>query len=185
MATANRDQSAQQKVEQHLLGVLKEALNLAHRFQEGQGFRAYVLKRIWLVVPIGLLMILTSIGCAAATVLYLGGTRPLLVLLAMLLVPFVLVGSLFVQAYVFSSWLESRALAQALHRRAAPRGPVGRWLMQKLGVDVGTLPPVPWVLAAIFLLLPLAMLVMLAPELGVLLILLQVLAPIVYARLDR
>lgn len=182
----DREQSAQEKIAQYVfLGVLKEALNLAHRFQEGQGFQAYVLRRIWLVVPIGLLMILTSIGCAAATVLYLGGTRPLLVLLAILLVPFVLVGSLFVQAYVFFSWLESRALAQALHRSARPRGPVARWLMQKLGVDMGALPPVPWVLAAIFLLLPLAMLVMLAPKLGLALILLQILAPIVYARLDR
>jgi len=99
MATANHDQSARQKVERHLLGVLNDALNLVERFQKGEGFRAYVLGRLSLVVPIGLLMILTSLACTAATVLYLGGTRPLLVLLAILLVPFVLVGSLFVQAY--------------------------------------------------------------------------------------
>jgi hypothetical protein len=180
-----REQSAQDKIAQYVfLGVVQEALNLVRRFQEGEGFRAYVLRRMGLVVPIGLLMLLTSLGCAAATVLFIGGTRPLLVLLAILLVPFVLVGSLFVQAYVFFSWLESRALAQALHRKAPPRGPVARWLMQKLSVDMGSLPPVPWVLAAIFLFLPLAMLVMVAPKLGLALILLQVLAPILYARLD-
>lgn len=184
MATANHDQSARQKVERHLLGVLNEALNLVQRFQEGEGFRAYVLGRLSLVVPIGLLMILTSLACTAATVLYLGGTRPLFVLLAILLVPFVLVGSLFVQAYAFFSWLESRALARALHRKPRP-GPLAAWLMRKLGVDMGSLPPVPWALAAIFLVLPLAMLVMLAPKLGLLLILLQVLAPIVFARFDR
>lgn len=184
MATANRDQSAQHKVAQHLLGVVNEALNLVRRFQEVPGFRAYVLGRLWLVLPIGVLMIVTSIGCAAATVLYLGGTRPLLVLLAILLVPFVLVGSLFVQAYVFFFWLESRALAQALHRSPPARGPVARWLRQKLGVDMGSLPPVPWTLAAIFLLLPMAMLVMLTPIVGSVLILLHVLAPIVFARLE-
>jgi hypothetical protein len=183
MAAANRDRSAQ-KVEQHLLGVVNDALNLVRRFQEVQGFRDYVLGRLSLVVPIGVLIVLTSIGCAAATVLYLGGTRPLLVLLAMLLVPFVLVGSLFVQAYVFFSWLENRALAQALHRKA-PRGPVAAWMIRKLGADMGSLPPVPWVLAAIFLLLPLAMLVMLVPKVGLALVVLLVLAPIAFARFDR
>jgi hypothetical protein len=184
MAPTNREQSAQDRIAQYLiLRPVNEALSLAHRFQEGQGFRAYVLRRLWPIVPIGLLMALTSLGCAAATVLYLGGTRPLLVLLAILLVPFVLVGSLFVQAYVFFAWLESRALAQALHHKAA-RGPVAGWLMQKLGVDLGSLPPVPWALAAIFLMLPLAMLVMLAPVPGLALIVLLILAPVVFARFD-
>lgn len=69
MAMPNRPPSAQDKVAQYVfLGVVQEALNLARRFQEGEGFRAYVLTRMWLVAPIGLLMILTSIGCAAATV---------------------------------------------------------------------------------------------------------------------
>jgi hypothetical protein len=182
----NREPSAQEKIAQYVfLGVLQDALNLVRRFQEVEGFRAYVLKRMWLVVSIGLLMLVTSLGCAAATVLFIGGTRSLLVLLAMLLVPFVLAGSLFVQAYVFLAWLESRALAQALHRKAPARGPVAVWMMQKLRVDMGSLPPVPWVLAAIFLFLPLAMLVMVAPTLGALLIVLHILAPVVFARFDR
>jgi hypothetical protein len=184
MATANRNQSAQQKVAQHLLGTVQEGLDLAHRFQESEGFRAYVQRRMGLVAPIGVLMILTSLACTAATVAYLGGTRPLFVLLAILLVPFVLAGSLFVQAYVFFFWLENRALAQALHRKA-PRGPVAAWLMRKLGVDMGSPPPVPWLLAAIFLVLPLAMLLMVAPKLGLGLIVLLLLAPIAFARFDR
>jgi hypothetical protein len=184
MAATNRAQSAQQKLEQHLLGAVNDALDLVRRFQELEGFRAYLLGRLPLIVPIGLLIVVTSIACAAATVLYLGGTRSFLVLLAMLLVPFVLAGSLFVQAYTFFSWLESRALAQALHRKA-PRGPMAAWMIRKLGVDMGSLPSVPWVLAAIFLLLPLAMLVMVAPTFGLALIVLLVLAPVVFARFDR
>jgi hypothetical protein len=185
MATAKRDRSAQQRVAQHLLGVVNDALNLVRRFQEAPGFRSYVLDRIRLLVPVGLLMVVTSIACTAATVLYLGGTRPIFVLLALLLVPFVLLGSLFVQAYVFFSWLEGRALARALHRPPAARGPVARWLRNKLGVEMGSVPPVPWILAAIVLLLPLAMLVMVAPKMGLTLILLHLLAPILFARFDR
>jgi hypothetical protein len=44
---------------------------------------------------------------------------------------------------------------------------------------------VPWILTAIFLVLPLAMLVMVAPKIGLVLILLLVLAPILFARFDR
>jgi hypothetical protein len=184
MATAKLARSAQHKVGQHLLGVVNEALDLVRRFQEAPGFRSYVLERMRLLVPIGVLMVITSIGCAAATVLYLGGTRSIFVLLALLLVPFVLLGSLFVQAYVFFSWLESRALAQALHRRPAAPGPVARWVRKKLGADMGSVPPVPWILAASVLLLPLAMLVMVAPKTGLALILLHILAPIAFARLE-
>jgi hypothetical protein len=184
MATADRDRSAQHRAAQHLLGVLKEGLNLLHRFQEGEVFRGYVLGRLWLVAPIGLLMLLTSLGCAAATVLFIGGTRPLLVLLAILLVPFVLAGSFFVQAYVFLSWLESRALARRTHRTAPAPGSLAARL-RKLGVEMGSFPPVPWTLAAIFLLAPLAMLVMVAPKLGLALIVLQLVAPVLFARFER
>ena len=47
------------------------------------------------------------------------------------------------------------------------------------------MPPVPWLLAAIFILLPLAALVMAAPKLAVAVIVLQILAPVAFARLDR
>ena len=167
-----------------LLDPLNGALGLAQRVQDAPGLRAYVLARIGLIVPVGLLMLVTGIACAAGTVLFLGGTRPLFVLLAMLLLPFVLVDSLFVQAYTFFSWLESRALAKALQHRPAPRGALaGR--LHKLGIDMGHMPPVPWALAAAFLLLPLAMLILVLPGIGFTLIVLHFLAPFAFARLDR
>lgn len=167
-----------------LLDPFNEGLNLYRRFQEAQGFRGYVMQRRPLLVPIGLLIVVTSIACAAGTVMYLGGTRSVLVLLAMLLVPFVLIGSLFVQAYVFSAWLEGRALAQALHRKPAPAGPITARL-HKLGIDLGPRPPVPWVLAAIFLALPLLMVWLVVPKFALILILLHIAAPFAFARLDR
>jgi hypothetical protein len=185
MATVDRPQSAQQKVMQFvLLGVVEDALNLVQRFQEGQGFKSYVLERLRLIVPVGLLILITSIGCAAATVLYIGGTRSALVLLAILLVPFVLLGSFFVQAYVFAAWLETRALAKALHHSPAAAGALAAKL-RKAGINVGSIPPVPWALAALFLLLPLAMLIIVVPKVGIALVALLIAAPVAFARLDR
>ena len=63
-------------------------------------------------------------------------------------------------------WIKSRALARAHARRSEPA-------------------PVPWGLAAIFLFGPLAMLAMVAVKLALVLIALQILAPMIYARLDR
>jgi hypothetical protein len=167
-----------------LLNPVKEALGLARRAQEAQGFRTYLRQRTALLVPVGLLMLLTSVGCAAAMVLYLGGTRPLLVLLAILLVPFVLIGSQFVQAYVFVSWLESRALAKALHRSPAAAGPITARL-HKLGIDMGSMPSVPWALALLFVFVPLAMLFAVVPKLAFTLIALHLVAPVAFARFDR
>lgn len=182
--TTARQQAANKVAQYLLLGVVEDALNLVQRYQEGQGFQGYVLERMRLVVPVGLLILVTSIGCAAATVLYIGGTRPTLVLLAILLVPFVLLGSFFVQAYVFAFWLENRALARDLHHRPAAAGPMAARL-RKAGINVGSIPPVPWALAALFLVLPLGMLTVVVPKVGIALIALLVVAPVAFARLDR
>lgn len=165
---------------------LKDAMNLAQRFQQGELFRKYVVERMWLVVPAAALMLATSLALAFGIVVYVGGTRPMTVLLALLIAPFVLAGSLFVQAYLFLSWLEGRALARSLGRRARKaRGRAVAWIEGHLDADLGSLPPVPWLLAGIFLGLPLAILVLAAPKLAFAVIVLQLLAPLAYARLDR
>jgi len=156
-----------------LLDPLNDATSLYQRYQQAPALRGYIQERKRFLVPIGALMVFISLGCSAASVLYLGGTRPVLVLLAMLFAPFVLLGSLFVQVYVFGSWLEGRALDRALHRRH----PVKQ-------LDLGRMPSVPWVLAAFFLFAPLAMLVSVVPALGILLIVLLIGAPVAFARLD-
>ena len=149
-----------------LLDSLNGAFGLAQRMRDAAPLKAYLRERMPLIVPVVVLMAVTSLCCAAATVMFLGGTTSVLVLLAMLLVPFVLVGSFFVQTYTFFSWLEMRALAKALHHRAA-------------------LPTPPWVLGALFLVLPLAMLVAVTPLVGITLFVLLVAAPFGFARLDR
>lgn len=162
-----------------------DALNLAHRLKEGAVFRNYLAKRLGLVVPLGVLAFATSIACTAATVLYIGGTRSFLLLLAFFLIPVVLFGSLFVQSYVLLSWLEGRALAKAYPRRTRrPPGPIARLLQRGLGADMGDAPPVPWLAAAFALGVPLLFFVLLAPKFALPLIGLLIAAPVVYARLD-
>ena len=166
------------------LDPLNDGMNLVRRYQEGQGFKGYVIERTMLLAPIAGLMLLTSLACAAATVMYLGGLQPILVLLSLLLAPVILVGSAFVQAYVFLSWLENRALAKALRRAPRPAGPIAAQL-RKVKIDLGTMPPVPWILAFVFLFLPLSMLVAIMPGVGMALIALHIVSPIAFARLDR
>lgn len=165
---------------------LKDALNLANRFQHGELFRKYVVERMWLVVPAAFLMLATSLTLAFGIVMFVGGTRPLMVLLSLLIAPLVLVGSLFVQGYVFLSWLEGRALAKSLGRRAKKaHGHVAALVQKHLDADLGTAPPVPRLVAGIFLALPLLLLLMAAPMLAIAVIVLHALAPVAFARLDR
>lgn len=180
----DKAQIAQSIAQSLLLDPLNEGMNLVRRYQEGRGLRDYVLERTTLLVPIAVLMVVTSLACAAATVMYLGGLRPFLVLLSLLLAPLILAGSAFVQAYIFVFWLENRAIAKALRRAPRPAGPITAQL-HKAGIDLGTMPPVPWVLAIVFLVLPLGMLLSIAPGIGAALIALHVLTPFAYARLDR
>ena len=167
-----------------LLDPLNEGMNLVRRFQEARGFREYIQERTKLLAPIAVLMALTSLACAAATVMYIGGMQPILVLLSLLLAPVILAGSAFVQVYIYLSWLENRALARALRRPLQPGGPI-RAQLRKAGIDLGTLPRVPWLLAIVFLFLPLSMLVVIVPRVGFTLVALHILAPFVFVRLDR
>lgn len=151
----------------------REARDLAMRLQDGPGFRQYVGARMPMVIAAAVPYVLISIACAAATVIFLADRHPLLALPGLLLAPFVLLGSLFVQGYVFLAWLENRALARALGHRKTSR------------LDLGELPGIPWGPAAIFLLVPLAILAVVSAKAALVLILLAVLTPILFAHYDR
>jgi hypothetical protein len=153
-----------------LLGVLEDGVDLANRVQENRPFRSYLEQRAWLVAPAAVLIVVASLACAVGLVLFVGGTRPVLVLFSLVLAPFVLAGSVLVQAYVFVSWLETRALAQALGHRLPRRR---------------NLPIVQSLLAALFVVTPLAMLSSVTPKIGLTIVALLVAAPFAYARLDR
>lgn len=169
----------------HPLATLQEAANLYNRYQAGAGFRVYVRDRRNMVLPVTALILLTAIACTAGTVVSLAGARAFLMLFALLLAPFILIGSLFVQSLLFFGWLENRALAKGLKHALEPEGPVKRWLRKQLQAEIGKFPPVPWLFAAVFLLLPLAMTARVAPGIAAALALLHVAALLLFARLDR
>jgi len=169
----------------HPLATLQEAANLYNRYQAGAGFRAYVKDRSNLVLPMAALIVLTAIACTAGTVVCLAGARAFLMLFVLLLAPFVLIGSLFVQAYVFFGWLENRALAKGLKHALEREGPVKRWLRKNLRAEMGKFPPVPWFFAALFLFLPLLMTAQVAPKIAAALVAAYVGAVVLFARFDR
>lgn len=176
----------QQRLGQQLLGPLDDAVGLARRYRDLDAFRDYLGERVQLVLPASLLIVVTAVALGLTPVMLLVGTQAFSALAGLLLAPVVLVGSLFVLALVFFSWLEERSLARTLgHRTGRAPGPVARWLKTKLRADLGRLPRVPWLMAAVFVGLPFVALATQAPGIAVTLALLLAAMPIAYARLDR
>lgn len=186
MVTTSRTDSGQHWIVRFMpLQTLVDAEALAQRFREVESLGRYVQDRAQLVIAATAVMVLIGIGCAMSVVVYLADFHPLLTLVGILLLPVVLIGSLFVQAYVFFSWIEGRALARELgpRHRKAPGATAGRFAA-KFGLDFGPRPPVPWVLAAIFLLAPFGLLLLSSPGIALVVLLLGVLLPVVYAKVD-
>jgi len=166
------------------LETLQEAANLYNRYQAGAGFKAYMRDRMNLVYVVVALFVIAAVVCTAGTVVALAGARAFLMLFALILAPFILIGSLFVQCYLFFGWLENRALAEGLKHQLAPEGPVKRWLRKNLKAQMGKFPAVPWILAAVFLLLPLAATAAVFPKVAAGLVAAYVVAVILFARID-
>jgi hypothetical protein len=167
------------------LETLSSAQALALRLREVDGIRAYVNERMRLVLPALLVMVFVSIACAIGVVVFLADRHTLLTLLGILLLPAMLAGSLFVQVYVFFSWIEGRALARELgHRHQPAPGALARWLSIRFGLDMRPQPPVPWALTIVFLVMPLSLLALTWPSFALLVCLLGLLLPLAYAKFD-
>ena len=169
----------------HPLATLQEGANLYNRYQAGAGFRVYVRDRMNLVLPAVALILLGAIACTAGAVVSVAGARAFLMLFVLLLAPFVLIGNLLVQAFLFFGWLENRAIAKGLKHGLAPEGPAARWLRKNLGAEVGKFPPVPWVFAAAFILLPLLLTAAASAKLAAGLVAAYAVAIVLFARFDR
>jgi len=186
MATTQSRRSPQHPLGQQLLQPLEDAMGLARRYRDLEAFRDYIAARWKWVGPACLLLAATALACGAAPIALLVGTQPAAALAGLLLAPVVLAGSSLVLLTVFFAWLEERSLARSLGRRAraAPRGLRG-WLERRLALELGRAPRVPWLLAALFVFLPLALLAAIAPVAVAVLAVLLAAAPFAYARLDR
>lgn len=186
MATTQSQVSVPQWLGQQLLGPLDDAAGLVRRYRELDAFRDYLAARLRLVAPAFLLVVVAAVACGLTSIVVLVGTNAVAALLGLLLAPVMLIGSLFVLSLVLFSWLEERSLARTLGHRVGPApGKLARWLKRKLGADLGRVPRMPWLLGSIFVAAPLALLALRAPATVLLLVVLLVLAPVLFARLDR
>ena len=186
MAISIREGFLEQWMERfHPLRTLINAQELARRFRNVDGIRLYVHERQALVIAATVVIVLMSIACAVGVVVFLADRNSLLALLGILVLPVVLAGSFFVLAYVFFSWIEGRALARELrHRHRRPRGAIALWLSKKFDLDMGPFPPVPWFLALFVLIMPLVLLASVWMSAAMAVVLLGVVMPVVYAKLD-
>jgi hypothetical protein len=186
MATTQSQVSVPQWLGQQLLGPLDDAAGLVRRYRELDAFRDYLAARLRLVAPAFLLVVVAAVACGLTSIVVLVGTNAVAALLGLLLAPLMLIGSLFVLSLVLFSWLEERSLVRTLGHRVGPApGKLARWLKRKLGADLGRVPRMPWLLGLIFVAAPLALLALRAPATVLLLVVLLVLAPVLFARLDR
>jgi hypothetical protein len=168
------------------LKTFRRSKELLKRIRERREFQQYITSRLWLVIPMVAIGCLISLVCTASTFVFMGRIHSWLILPAIFVAPLVLLGSAFVQLYVFLHWIEGRALMQTIRHRAKPatRIATGR-NKHKPGVEMGPMPPVPWILGSIVLLGPLAMLAQYAWPVAAVVLLLIALLPVVYAYIDR
>src|SRR5260221_14678159 len=94
------------------MDVFTEAVNLAQRYEKGDAFRFHVRERLALVVPVLAVFLAISIALGLGLFPMMGTPRGG-VLPAMVLVPFVLLGSFAVQTYVFLPLLRAAAFRTA------------------------------------------------------------------------
>ncbi|HJS38469.1 MAG TPA: hypothetical protein VJ789_10115 [Burkholderiales bacterium] len=169
-----------------LLDPISDALALLRRLQSNEMFQRYLRERSLHALPLVAGVAIAGLALAWGAMAFIGHAGTFLaVLTAMVSALCVLVGSVLVQAYVLLSWLEGRSLAKLQeHRRARDRGPVARWIAQRLRIDLGPPPRVPWIPALVLFVLPAAMLVSVAPAIAAGLAVLLPVAAIIYARRD-
>lgn len=165
--------------------IVTDASALAGRFRDVQGLQRHARQRKPLLQGASAVLVLLGLACGAGVFVFLAGLRTWLTLPAMAIAPLVALGSLFVLFYVFFSWIEGRALAQALGHRTGPApGKLRRWIEKKLRLSLGARPALPWAPFALFILLPFVLLFAAAPGAGVFVLLVALATPLVYARLD-
>lgn len=152
------------------MDILHEAPNLLQRYKHGDAFRRYVQRHLPLVVAALVVFLTVSAANTAAMVVFFGGTSELMVLALLVLAPFVLLGSLFVQTFIFFSWLEQRAIDRVAGRRPCT--------IQE------HLPRAPWTLAALFVAAPFFVLALVSIKVAVTLLLVFILTPIAFSLLD-
>jgi hypothetical protein len=162
------------------VSTINAGLGLLERYRRGAAFRGYVKKHGVEIALAILVAVAIALACTGATIVFVGGTRPWRVFLALVAAPLVLLGNAGLLLYLFFSWIEGRAVTAP-----RPHGRAGAWIQAKLGANLGAPPQVPWALAALFIALPFLMLLWLSWPTALVLAALAAALPILYARADQ
>jgi len=152
----------------HVLWDLREQ---ALSFQRDELFRAYVLRRMWFVIPLSLVFTLIGSACAVGVVTLLFGlvVQPAprwFVVIALCFGAVVWLASIISQLYVLLTWLERQAsrISRKMDRRRK-----SSW----------------WVLLGVFVVLPMGVFALLFPQVALVLVAVGILSPIALSLFDR
>ena len=165
--------------------VLRDARDFLLKFQRDEVFREYFAARIWAVLAMLLLFVLISTVCAIDIMFNSVRLIPPPVPVwyrgfALLLGAAVWVGGMVAQIYVFLIWLEERAAQKSRSARgirvALPAGVLAYLKYSR------ALPP--WILVALCVVVPLAILAGHAPLIALPLVALGILAPVLFRKFD-
>lgn len=165
--------------------VFRDVNELLLKFQNDAILQTYLRSRIRIATPVVFVFVFVSTICAIAVMFFavrlVAPPVPFLYRLLVLLVgAAVWVGGIFAQTGIFAVWLEQRAIRRnrsgAAHRPAPPGG-VLNYLKYSRTLF-------PWVLVAIFVVLPLGILVDFAPVVALVIIAVLVAAPYLYDKVD-
>ncbi|HYU68062.1 MAG TPA: hypothetical protein VEL09_01890 [Burkholderiales bacterium] len=164
---------------------LRDARDFALKFQHDDVFREYVLSRIWTVLPVLLVFVLVSTVCAIGIMFnaarWISPPVPVWYRgFALLLGAAVWLGGVVAQVYVFLIWLEERAARKSRSARgiqvAVPAGVLAYLKYSR------ALPP--WILVALCVAVPMAILAYYSPLAALLVVCVAVLAPVLFKKLD-
>jgi len=165
--------------------ILRDARDLLQKFETNDVFREYVVNRIWLVLGVVLVFVLMSTVCAISIMFFTARLAPppvpvSLRFFALLLGAAIWVGGIVGQTYVFLIWLEERAAQRnraAQGIQSAVPGGILAYLKYSRAMP-------PWILVALCVVLPIAILAAYAPLMAAVLVVLAVLAPVVFDKID-
>ncbi len=165
--------------------VLRDARDVALKFQRDEVFHDYVVTRIWAVTAVVFAFVLISTVCAIGVMFYAVRLVPPPVPLwsrafALMLGAAVWLGGAVAQVYLFLMWLEERAAQESRSERGIRVAvPTGILAYLKYGRALA-----PWIVVVVCVVLPLLTLAVYAPLTSLLLAALGILGPVLFKRLD-
>jgi hypothetical protein len=164
--------------------VIAEARELARSFQRDEQLRRYALRRMWLILPTGLIFFLVGTSCALGTVVFLiqfiekpfeGWSVAGFLVLGMV----VWFAAVMSQFYMLFSWLEVRALRESRIERSGAAQNVAELRPSSRRTKSSA-----WLIAT-FVVVPLFALAAVSPSFAIFLVAVGIFAPIIYTLFDR